>query len=201
MYRLPPPLVIVGGAGSGKTALTLEKMKHAEGAVLYVTLSAYLAGSARDLYYGHGFDHGGQDASFLSYREFVESLHVPPGRAAEWRDFAGWFSRQQQAFKGIDAHQAFEEIRGVITAEASGRSTAARSSRSVCASRSSPRQIARASTTSTNAIAPGLPRRGSTIATWSPTSGAVTPHRATTSWSSTKCRTSRWFSSRWCSPP
>ena len=120
VYRLSPPLVIVGSAGSGKTALTLEKMKHTEGEVLYVTLSAYLARSARDLYYGHGFEHGGQDASFLSYREFVETLHVPPGRAAEWRDFAGWFSRQQQAFKGIDAHQAFEEIRGVITAEASG---------------------------------------------------------------------------------
>ena len=120
VYRLPPPLVIVGSAGSGKTALTLEKLKHAEGEVLYVTLSAYLARSARDLYYGHGFEHGGQDASFLSYREFVESLHVPPGRAAEWRDFASWFSRQQQAFKGIDAHQAFEEIRGVITAEANG---------------------------------------------------------------------------------
>ena len=120
VYRLPPPLVIVGSAGSGKTALTLEKMRHAEGEVLYVTLSAYLARSARDLYYGHGFEHGGQDASFLSYREFVESLHMPPGRAAEWRDFAGWFSRHQQAFKGLDAHQAFEEIRGVITAEASG---------------------------------------------------------------------------------
>ncbi len=119
-YRLPPPLIIVGSAGSGKTALTLEKLKHAEGEVLYVTLSAYLARSARDLYYGHGFEHGGQDVSFLSYREFVESLRVPPGRAAEWRDFAGWFSRQQQAFKGIDAHQAFEEIRGVISAEATG---------------------------------------------------------------------------------
>lgn len=45
---------------------------------------------------------------------------MPPGRAAEWRDFAGWFARQQQAFRGIDAHQAFEEIRGVITAEADG---------------------------------------------------------------------------------
>ncbi len=120
VYRLPPPLIIVGSAGSGKTALTLEKMKHIEGEVLYVTLSAYLARSARDLYYSHGFEHGGQDASFLSYREFVESLHLPRGRAAEWRDFAGWFSRQQQAFKGVDGHQAFEEIRGVITAEAGG---------------------------------------------------------------------------------
>jgi hypothetical protein len=120
VYRLPPPLIVVGSAGSGKTALTLEKLKHAEGEVLYVTHSAYLAQSARDLYYGHGFEHRGQEANFLSYREFIESLRVPPGREAQWRDFAQWFARQQQAFKGIDAHQAFEEIRGVITANAAG---------------------------------------------------------------------------------
>jgi Ankyrin repeats (3 copies)/Viral (Superfamily 1) RNA helicase len=120
VYRLPPPLIVVGSAGSGKTALTLEKLKHTEGEVLYVTHSAYLARSARDLYYGHGFEHGGQDANFLAYREFLESLRVPPGRAAEWRDFTAWFARQQQAFKGIDAHQAFEEIRGVITADEGG---------------------------------------------------------------------------------
>ena len=37
VYRLPPPLIVVGSAGSGKTALTLEKLKHTEGEVLYVT--------------------------------------------------------------------------------------------------------------------------------------------------------------------
>jgi hypothetical protein len=120
VYRLPPPLVVVGSAGSGKTALTLEKLKHAEGEVLYVTLSAFLARYARDLYYAHGFEQPGQEANFLSYRELVETLRVPSGRAAEWRDFAGWFVRQQQAFRGIDAHQAFEEIRGVVTADAAG---------------------------------------------------------------------------------
>src|SRR5207248_1830075 len=67
---------IVGSAGSGKTALTLEKMKHAEGDVLYVTHSAYLAQSARDLYYANGFERDGQDAVFLAYREFVETLRV-----------------------------------------------------------------------------------------------------------------------------
>ena len=36
IYRQPPPLIVVGSAGSGKTALTLEKLKHAEGEVLYV---------------------------------------------------------------------------------------------------------------------------------------------------------------------
>jgi hypothetical protein len=120
VYRLPPPLIVVGAAGSGKTALTLEKLKHAEGEVLYVTHSAYLAQSARDIYYAHGFERAGQDANFLSYREFVESLRVPAGREAQWRDFAAWFARQQQTYKGLDAHQAFEEIRGVITADDGG---------------------------------------------------------------------------------
>ncbi|SMF95829.1 Superfamily I DNA or RNA helicase [Methylomagnum ishizawai] len=120
VYRLPPPLIVVGSAGSGKTALTLEKLKHTEGEVLYVTHSAYLAQSARDLYYGHGFDKEGQDTTFFSYREFLESLQVPEGREAGWRDFAAWFGRMRQQFKGIEAHQAFEEIRGVIAADAGG---------------------------------------------------------------------------------
>ncbi len=122
VYRQPAPLIVVGSAGSGKTALTLEKLKHAEGEVLYVTHSAFLAQSARDLYYANGFEHTGQDAVFLSYREFVESIHVPPGREASWRDFAGWFARIRQSFKGFDAHQVFEEIRGVLAAGASGMS-------------------------------------------------------------------------------
>jgi hypothetical protein len=31
IYRQPPPLIVVGSAGSGKTALMLEKLKHTEG--------------------------------------------------------------------------------------------------------------------------------------------------------------------------
>ena len=120
VYRQPTPLIVVGSAGSGKTALTLEKLKQAEGEVLYVTHSAYLAQNARDLYYANGFEHTGQEAVFLSYREFVESIKVPMGREATWRDFAGWFSRMRQLFREIDGHQAFEEIRGVIAAGAGG---------------------------------------------------------------------------------
>jgi hypothetical protein len=120
IYRQPPPLIVVGSAGSGKTALTLEKLKHAEGEVLYVTHSAYLSQNARSLYYANGFEHTGQEAVFLSYREFVESIRVPVGREATWRDFSGWFLRMHQAYKDIDGHQAFEEIRGVIAAGANG---------------------------------------------------------------------------------
>jgi hypothetical protein len=120
VYRLPPPLIVVGSAGSGKTALTLEKLKHATGEVLYVTHSAYLARNARDIYFANGFEHAGQEAAFLSYREFIETIRVPVGREALWRDFADWFTRMQQSFRGIDGHQAFEEIRGVIGAGAGG---------------------------------------------------------------------------------
>ncbi len=120
VYRQPAPLVVVGSAGSGKTALTLEKLKLAEGEVLYVTHSAFLAQSARELYYANGFEQAGQEAVFLSYREFVESIRVPAGREATWRDFAAWFVRIRAATKDIDAHQAFEEIRGVLAAQAAG---------------------------------------------------------------------------------
>lgn len=122
VYRLPPPLVIVGSAGSGKTALTLEKLKLVEGEALYVTQSAYLAQNARDLYYANGFERDGQEATFLSYREFIESIRVPQGREVGWREFSGWYGRMRhgKAFKDIDAHQAFEEIRGVIAARAGG---------------------------------------------------------------------------------
>jgi hypothetical protein len=122
VYRMPPPLIVVGSAGSGKTALTLEKLKYADGEVLYVTQSAYLAQNARDLYYASGFEREDQEATFLSYREFVESIRVPAGREAGWREFSSWFARMRQgsAFKDIDGHQAFEEIRGVIAARAGG---------------------------------------------------------------------------------
>lgn len=120
VYQHPAPLILVGSAGSGKTALTLEKLKLAEGEVLYVTHSAFLAQSARELYYANGFEHDGQEAVFLSYREFVETIAVPVGREATWRDFATWFVRIRAATKDIDAHQAFEEIRGVLAARATG---------------------------------------------------------------------------------
>jgi hypothetical protein len=121
--RLPAPVVLVGSAGSGKTAVTLAKLREAEGRVLYVTQSAYLAQSARALYDAHGYDNAAQEAEFLSYREFLETLQVPRGREVSFNAFRGWFDRHRAAAKALgdlDAHALFEEFRGVIGAQPRG---------------------------------------------------------------------------------
>ncbi len=122
--RLPAPVVVVGSAGSGKTAVTLAKLREAEGRVLYVTHSAYLAQSARALYDAHGYENPAQEAEFLSYRELVETLRVPAGREVTFTAFRGWFNRHRQTLRGtlgdLDAHALFEEFRGVISATAQG---------------------------------------------------------------------------------
>ena len=120
LYSAPAPLILVGGAGSGKTALLLEKLKTIAGDVLYITHSAYLAEHAKELFYAHDFVREDQEVAFLSYREYLETWRIPEGREAQWRDFASWFARMRQNYKGIEAHQAFEEIRGVIAARAEG---------------------------------------------------------------------------------
>ena len=65
VYTLPPPCIVIGSAGSGKTALTLEKMKDALGEVLYVTRSPSLVRNARTLYYALAYENDDQDVSFL----------------------------------------------------------------------------------------------------------------------------------------
>jgi hypothetical protein len=126
-YRHPAPLVVIGSAGSGKTAVTLARLREAEGRVLYVTLSAYLAQSARALHAAHGFDNPKQEVDFLSYRELLETLRVPPGREVTLPAFAGWCDRHRQALRllggpsaAMDAQALFEEFRGVIGAQPGG---------------------------------------------------------------------------------
>lgn len=123
IFELPPPLVIVGSAGSGKTALTLEKMKQTIGDVLYVSLSPYLVESARALYRSNGYDNDDQQVDFLSFAEFLESVRVPSGREANYADFEAWFKRHRPSkSSGLsDPHALFEEFRGVITGGAGER--------------------------------------------------------------------------------
>lgn len=124
LYDAPAPLILVGSAGSGKTALTLARLRRERGRLLYVTQSAYLAQSARALYYAHGYDNDAQETDFLSYLELIETLRVPAGREVGFGAFQGWFDRHRQAVRqslgGVDAHALFEEFRGVIGSAAAG---------------------------------------------------------------------------------
>lgn len=121
IYDLQPPLIVIGSAGSGKTALTLEKMKQAEGDVLYVTQSPYLVKNSRDLYYAHHYENAEQQIDFLSFQEFLESIRVPEGKPITFQTFQKWYSRHRQS-QLKDAHKLFEEFRGVITGPATDKS-------------------------------------------------------------------------------
>jgi hypothetical protein len=115
LFRLPAPLIIIGPAGSGKTALTLEKMKRLCGRILYVTLSKYLTDNSRSLYYSHHYENDEQDLAFLSFRELIETMRVPEGREVSYRAFAEWLFRIPRQQRVADAHRLYEEFRGVLT--------------------------------------------------------------------------------------
>jgi hypothetical protein len=114
------PLVLVGSAGSGKTALILQRLRQQQGRVAYVTESRWLAETSRSLYVAFDGAPPEQEANFLSYRQLIETAGVPEGRPVGFRDFAAFFERHRQKIRFADAHQAFEELRGVITAQPEG---------------------------------------------------------------------------------
>ena len=115
VYTLQPPLIVIGSAGSGKTALTLEKMKEAIGEILYVTRSPYLVHNSRNLYYAMDYENEDQEVSFLSFEEYLASIRVPPGREMPFREFAQWFARHRTASGLKDPQPLYEEFKGVIT--------------------------------------------------------------------------------------
>ncbi|MEF8846652.1 MAG: UvrD-helicase domain-containing protein, partial [Bacteroidales bacterium] len=115
LFSLPTPFIVIGPAGSGKTALTLEKMKTLKGSVLYTTLSSYLTENSANLFYANNYDNDKLNIDFLSYREFLETLHIIEGKEADFRVFNSWFNRHRQKTSIRNAQKLYEEFKGVIT--------------------------------------------------------------------------------------
>jgi hypothetical protein len=115
IYALQPPLIIVGSAGSGKTALVLEKLKSLHGNVAYVSLSKYLVDNAASIYYASGYDNEHQETDFLSLKDYLSLWQIPEGREVEFKHFDRWFGRYSQSVKIDEPYRVFEEFKGVIT--------------------------------------------------------------------------------------
>lgn len=115
VFRLKLPAIVIGSAGSGKTVLTLEKLKQLHGNIIYVTRSPFLSDNSRKLYYANGYNNEQQEIDFLSFDEFLAGIQVPEGKELTFREFARWFERHRPTAKLKDSHALFEEFNGVIT--------------------------------------------------------------------------------------
>jgi hypothetical protein len=115
IFKLHPPVIIIGSAGSGKTALTLEKLKTLTGNILYVTLSPFLIENSYNLYYANNYENEKQEIDFLSYNDFCSTLKIIKGREMDQRAFEQWMQTRMQTFGVKDVHKLFEEFRGVLT--------------------------------------------------------------------------------------
>lgn len=108
------PLILIGSARSGKTSLTLEKMKTIPGDLLYVTLSPYLTHNARQLYYANNYQNEDQSIDFLSFEELIESIAIPKGKEITTTSFLNWYQRQKKSSVLNDGRKLYEEFRGVL---------------------------------------------------------------------------------------
>jgi TPR repeat protein/superfamily I DNA/RNA helicase len=115
VYEFKSPLVIIGSAGSGKTALTLEKMKQVSGDILYITQSAYLVKHSHSLYYANGYDNKLQQVDFLSFHDFLDTIKKTDSKPVTIQSFKEWFNRHRQSSQIKDPHKLFEEFAGVLT--------------------------------------------------------------------------------------
>ena len=108
------PLIVIGSAGSGKTSVTLEKLKDLEGKILYISLSNYLVYHSQKLYFSFNYYNDKQDIDFLSFKEFLETIEIPKGQQVTESIFLQWCAKQKLLKTIGDGRKIFEEFMGVI---------------------------------------------------------------------------------------
>jgi hypothetical protein len=107
------PLLIVGAAGCGKTAIAVEKIRNLRGRILYVSLSPYLVEATRSLFHNGNLFTEEHEVDFLSLAELIQTIEIPEGKEIQFRDFESW-ARCQNGVKTRDCRKLFEEFRGVL---------------------------------------------------------------------------------------
>ena len=115
IYNLTLPAIMIGSAGSGKTMLMLEKLKRAQGNILYVTHSSFLAQNTQQLYFSNRYKNDEQDIAFLSYQELLETQQIPSTEPVQFNQFKSWVKQYHQTPASRDPHKLFEEFKGVLT--------------------------------------------------------------------------------------
>ncbi len=112
------PMLLLGAAGCGKTVLALEKMRQAQGGILYITLSPYLVEKAQEVYENCLEPIEGQTMVFFSLDQYLQQIAQPKGKEATYEHFKAWFDRISPTVRIRDTRKLFEEIRGVLTGTA-----------------------------------------------------------------------------------
>ena len=115
VLRQKLPAIIIGSAGSGKTALALEMMKKLKGNILYLSLSSYLIKSAASVYYSNNYNNENQEIDFLSFRELINTLRISEVKPVTSQAFNQWFSRHRPYSSIKNSYKLYEEFKGVIS--------------------------------------------------------------------------------------
>lgn len=102
-----PPLIIVGSAGSGKTSVTIEKLRILKGKILYISLSQELVNSAKSICGDY------ENIEFFSFEQFINNIEKQEGKVIDFYIFKKWAYNNK--IKEIEKY--FEEFKGVLTAE------------------------------------------------------------------------------------
>jgi ankyrin repeat protein/superfamily I DNA/RNA helicase len=102
-----PPLIIVGSAGSGKTSVTIEKLRKLNGKVLYVSIAQELVNNAQDICGEY------KNIDFLSFEQFINNIKKQEGRVIDFYTFKKWANKN--TIKEVEKY--FEEFKGVLTAD------------------------------------------------------------------------------------
>ena len=123
--QMPGPLLLAGGAGSGKTTIAIHRLVEARlqmesGRILYLSYSSWLVDYARRLYGEVMRARGGNPEvdppDFFTFPEMYRKLIPPdgPGRRANPvhpAAFAAWF---RNSGVSLDAALVWEELRSIL---------------------------------------------------------------------------------------